>query len=108
MKAQRVGFFHPARGYVRVKTGFSWPAFFAGGLWACAKGLWWPMLAMFVVDALIWFAGGVGAARGDVTLALGTFSIEIAYFVVRGRLANGLWRAQLAREGWRPTRRAVT
>ena len=108
MSAQRVGYFHPARGYVRVKTGFSWPAFFAGGLWACAKGLWWPMLAMFAVDTLIWFASGVGAARGDITLVLGTFAIEIAYFVVRGHLANGLWRAKLGREGWRPTRRAVT
>ena len=104
MKAQRIGYFHPTRGYVRVKTGFSWPAFLFGAMWACAKGLWLPMLAMFALDGLIWFGGGLAGAHRDGILALGWFLAQIAYWVLRGRWANGLWRAKLLREGWRPTR----
>lgn len=47
---------HPTQGYEAVKVGFSWPAFFFGGLWMLAKKLWgiaglW--LAAYIVCSLI-------------------------------------------------------
>jgi hypothetical protein len=104
MSAERFGYFNPTRGYHRVKNGFSWPAFLFGASWACAKGLWLPMLAMLGMDSLIWFASGLAEARQDDGLALSTLVIVITYCVLRGRWANALWRAKLLREGYRTTR----
>ena len=105
MSSERVGYINPERGFVRVKTGFSWPAFFFGGLWAIVKGLWLVAAAMCVLDALIWFSGGYAEARGDGGLAFAGLLFQIAYWVVRGRYANGWWRAKLLRQGYRATGR---
>jgi hypothetical protein len=102
MASQRIGYLNPARGFVRVKTGFSWPAFFFGGMWAVAKGLWLPAFAMFALDALIWFCSGYAQARGAAGLVLAGLVLQIAYWVLRGRHANAWWRAKLVRQGYRP------
>jgi len=102
MASQRIDYINPARGYVRVKTGFSWPAFFFGGLWAVAKGLWLAAFAMFVLDALIWFCSGYAQARGIGALALACLVLQIGYWVLRGRFGNAWWRAKLVRQGYRP------
>src|SRR4030042_1169559 len=31
---------HPAQGFEAVKVGFSWPAFFFGGIWMLVQKLW--------------------------------------------------------------------
>jgi hypothetical protein len=103
MSAERIGYINPNRGFVRVKTGFSWPAFFFGGMWAVVKGLWLAALAMFVLDALIWFCSGYAEARGQGGLALAGLVFQIGYWVLRGRHANDWWRARLVRRGYRPT-----
>ncbi len=103
MSSERVGYINPARGFVRVKTGFSWPAFFFGAMWAVAKGLWLIAIAMFALDALIWFCSGYAAARGNDGLAVAGLVFQIAYWVLRGRHANAWWRAKLVRQGYRPT-----
>jgi hypothetical protein len=102
MSPERVGYANPERGFVRVKTGFSWPAFFFGGMWAVAKGLWLVALAMFALDALIWFGSGYAAARHNDGLAALGLVFQIAYWVVRGRRANAWWRAKLIKQGYRP------
>jgi hypothetical protein len=102
MASERIGYINPARGFVRVKTGFSWPAFFFGGMWAIAKGLWLPALAMFALDALIWFCSGYAEARGNGLLAVAGMALEIVYWMLRGRHANAWWRAKLVRQGYRP------
>lgn len=103
MSPERIGYIHPARGFVRVKSGFSWPAFFLGGLWAVAKGLWLAALGMFAVDVVIWFCSGYAQARGNAALALAGLALQVVYWVVRGRWANGWWRARLLRQGYRAT-----
>jgi hypothetical protein len=103
MTVERIGYINPDHGFVRVKTGFSWPAFFLGGLWAITKGLWLPALSMFALDALIWFASGYAQARGDGGLALAGLAFQLGYWVLRGRYANAWWRAKLVRQGYRAT-----
>ena len=103
MASERVGYTNPERGFVRVKTGFSWPAFFFGTLWAAAKGLWLVALAMLVPEALLWFCSGYAEARGYGGLALAGFLFQIAYRGVVGRYANAWWRARLVRRGYRST-----
>ena len=103
MASERVGYINPERGFVRVKTGFSWPAFFFGGLWAVAKGLWLVALAMLVAETLIWFCSGYAEARGDGGVAIAGLLFQIGYRVVIGLYANAWWRAKLVRQGYRPT-----
>ena len=103
MASERVGYINPDRGYVRVKTGFSWPAFFFGTLWAVAKGLWLVALAMLVPEAAIWFCSGFAEAHGNAGLAVAGLVFQLAYRVVCGRYANAWWRAKLVRQGYRPT-----
>ena len=105
MSSERIGYINPERGFVRVKTGFSWPAFFFGGIWAIVKGLWLVAVAMCALDALIWFSSGYAEARGDGGLAFAGLVSQIVYGVVRGRYANGWWRAKLLRQGYRATGR---
>ena len=102
MSSERIGYVNPDRGFVRVKSGFSWPAFFFGGMWAVAKGLWLAALAMFALDAVIWFCSGYAQARGDGGLAIAGLVFQLGYWVLRGRHANGWWRAKLVRQGYRP------
>ena len=102
MSAERINYFHPARGMVRVKTGFSWPAFFFGALWAVAKGLWLVAIAMLAVDATLWFCSGYAAARHNDGLAALGLVLQIAYWVFRGWHANAWWRARLVKRGYRP------
>jgi hypothetical protein len=103
MASERVGYINPDRGFVRVKTGFSWPAFFFGTLWAVAKGLWLVALAMLVLEAVVWFWSGYAEARGADGLALAGLVFQVAYRVLVGRHANAWWRAKLVRQGYRPT-----
>ncbi len=103
MSAERIGYFHPERGMVRVKTGFSWPAFFFGTLWAVAKRLWLVALAMCVPELAIWFCSGRAEARGDVGLACAGLLFQIVYRWLCGRYANAWWRARLVAQGYRPT-----
>ena len=101
MAAPRICYLDPGRDYVRVKKGFSWPAFFLGSLWAAVKHMWGVAALMVLVEAVFWFGRGVAAARGDATLLLLGFALEITWFVVRGRYANAWRRAALARRGYR-------
>lgn len=103
MASERVGYLNPDRGFVRVKTGFSWPAFFFGTLWAVAKGLWLVALVMLVPEAALWFCSGYAEARGDAGLAGLGLLFQIGYRLVYGRYANAWWRAKLVRQGYRPT-----
>jgi hypothetical protein len=98
--AERIGYMNPDRGFARVKTGFSWPAFFFGGLWAAAKGLWLPFVAMCAADVLLWFASGFAQAQGNGLLALLALVAQVGYWVWRGRQANGWWRAKLLAQGY--------
>jgi hypothetical protein len=102
MSTERIGYLNPERGFARVKTGFSWPAFFFGSLWAVAKGLWLPALGMFALDAAIWFCSGFSEAHGYGPLALAGLVLQIVYWGLRGRYANGWWRAKLLRQGYKP------
>ena len=103
MASERVGYINPERGFVRVKTGFSWPAFFFGTLWAIAKGLWLVALAMLVPEAAIWFCSGYAEAHGAGALALAGLLFQVGYRIAWGRYGNTWWRAKLVRQGYRPT-----
>ena len=39
MKTYKI-FKNPTGQYEAVKQGWSWPAFFFGGIWACVKKIW--------------------------------------------------------------------
>lgn len=54
---------HPTKGYVVIKEGFSWPAFFFWWIWAFVKQMWGLSIVMFIFAILIgaaWAAPPVG------------------------------------------------
>ena len=40
--------FHPEKGVVMVKQGFSWPAAIFGSLWAMAHHMWFPYVLLLL------------------------------------------------------------
>ena len=101
MRAPRICYLDPGRDYVRVKSGFSWPAFFFGWGWAAVKRMWGVAGLMLLVDGALWFGNGVAGARQDAMLMLLGFVLQIAWGIARGRYANAWRRAALARRGYR-------
>jgi hypothetical protein len=94
-------YLHRAKGIVKVKIGFSWPAFFFGSLWAAAKRMWFPeFLLLLVADAGLWFLTGVAEANhhGGLTI-LGLFA-NFGYAYVRGRWGNRWLSGSLVRRGY--------
>jgi Protein of unknown function (DUF2628) len=94
-------FFNPKRGLVAVKSGFSWPAFFFGSLWAAAKGMWLPYFAvMLVVDLVLWFVTGYAEGQQMETLALIGLLGIVTYAVVRGKRGNAWLAKSLIQRGY--------
>ena len=96
-------FEHPRRGVVRVKHGFSWPAFFFSALWAGVKGLWWPTFwGLMALDIALWFLTGWASAARAPLLTLAGLVATVAYAVLRGRRGNQWLRNGLLRRGYAP------
>ena len=100
MRAPRTSFLDPGRDYVRVKTGFSWPAFFCGILWASAKKTWGALLLMVLVEVFLYALGAAAQAQRNVALALVQLAVQVGYMVLRGWFGNAWWRASLRRRGY--------
>jgi hypothetical protein len=100
MKAPRIGFLDPGRDYVRVKVGFSWPAFFFGAMWASAKKLWGALFLMLLVEIGLYALGAAAQAQRSMSLALVQLAIQLAYALARGFFGNAWWRASLRRRGY--------
>ena len=81
-----------------VKEGFSWPAFFLGGIWALWMRLWWVAILFFALNA----------AAGYAVMLLGADELERAGFMVLLGVGFGLWtndarRWTLGRRGFYET-----
>jgi hypothetical protein len=104
MASKRIAYFHPRKGLVLVKRGFSWPAFFFGALWAAAKRMWVPVFfALSVPDFGIWFIVGYAQARRAGDLLLVGLLLSLAYAWARGHFGNRWLEASLRRRGYKET-----
>ena len=100
MKAPRIGYLDPGRDYVRVKTGFSWPAFFFGALWASSKKLWGVLCLMLLVEIVLYAVSAAAQAQRSIPLSLLQLALQLAYLLVRGFFGNAWRRASLLRRGY--------
>ena len=100
MKAPRIGYLDPGRDYVRVKTGFSWPAFFCGTLWASSKKLWGALCLMLLVEIVLYALSAAAQAERSAPLALLKLAVQLAYMLVCGFFGNAWRRASLRRRGY--------
>lgn len=108
MASPKRGYLHPRHGYVEVKQGFSWPAFFIGSLWASVKRLWIPTFALMVLlDSLLWFISGYAEAQRADGLALLGGLAGLAYAIARGWWGNRLWERALLARGYQCVRPAA-
>ena len=73
---------HPHQGLVAVKHGFSWPAAVLGWVWAFARRIWMPGLALLVVHyALAVMAANLIKENAGLLVAVG-FVVQ-AFFGIR-------------------------
>lgn len=101
MPAKRRSFIHARRGLIKVKQGFSWPAFCFGSLWAAAMHMWFPaFLLLLVVDTALWFITGYAQAQGAVGLALVGLVATVLYAYVRGKYGNRWLESSLVGRGY--------
>lgn len=101
MPVLKRSYFHPRRGYVRVKQGFSWPAFLFGSLWAAAKRMWFPtFIAMAFMDCVLWFVTGYAEAQRAQELALLGTALSLVYAYLRGRYGNRFLATSLLSRGY--------
>lgn len=101
MPKPKTTFLHRTYGMVKVKVGFSWPAFFFGSLWAAAKRMWLPeFLLLLTADAGIWFLAGVAEANRQSGLAMVALCANVSYAYIRGRWGNRWLAASLVRRGF--------
>lgn len=93
---ERIYLQHPSRGgTVAVNTGFSWPAFLLGFVWALMKKLWVVALLMLVADLLIGLLGFAGRTADVISLIL-----SIGFAIYCGTNANEWHRRALERKGY--------
>lgn len=83
------------RDLVLVKEGFSWPAFFAGVLWALWHRLW--LFALLLVAATV-AVNGIAYLIGADPFAGGVLSFALAVAV--GWVANDMRRRVLEKKGF--------
>jgi Protein of unknown function (DUF2628) len=101
MAATQQTYLHRDRGIAKVKSGFSWPAFFFGSLWAAAHRMWVPeFLLLLLIDVALWFLTGVAEAKRNLGLALAGLLATVAYAVIRGRFGNRWLAASLVRRNY--------
>ena len=107
--AKHVYFLHETKGAMKVKQGFSWPAFFFGSLWAAVKGMWLPhFLVLAVIDVILWVATGFAEASGAAGPALLGLAASLIYAIVRGKRGNAWLTASLTSKGYAPVKRGAT
>ena len=95
MSVSRLLYFHPKHGFVAVKQGFSWPAFFFGLFVGTGASCLWALRGLGNLDVALWFSTGYAGARGSVVLALVGLVGTLAYAVVRGKFGNRWVRSSL-------------
>ena len=100
MSSPRLLYFHPKHGFVAVKQGFSWPAFFFGSLWALARRAYGLFAVLLVLDVVLWFSTGYAEAQRSLVLALLGLVGTVAYAVVRGKFGNRWVGSSLLSRGY--------
>lgn len=100
--ASHMLFKSPTGDVVRVKTGFSWQAFFVGSFRAVLRRTW----LVFGVLAIAWFmyawmGTAIGASSRSVALVLVLLAVYFGYMVFCGLYGNRWLVASLLRRGFR-------
>ena len=82
--------------HVFIKERFHWLAAIFPAIWLFVKGMWWELVAYLVLISLLI---GILEVLGAAPQATGIFVIIVQ--IVFGFEAGALYRASLARRGWR-------
>ncbi|WP_150537094.1 DUF2628 domain-containing protein [Neisseria flavescens] len=101
MKTYKI-FKNPTGQYEAVKQGWSWPAFFFGGIWACVKKIWGLGIGIFVVFIILNLIAGDNPAMGSLVSALG-FGVGI----VLGLQGNKLREGNLKKRGYQEAPKVI-
>jgi len=96
-------YLHAHEGAIRIRSGFSWPAFFFGAWWAAAHRLWFPA---FPILALIELFAGFFVYRAEALGAPGLLLLastaSLIYRMVCGHYGNRWLVARLDARGYKP------
>jgi hypothetical protein len=91
----------PDGSVVRVKNGFSWPAFFFGPFWALVKGAWRLLLLLVAsFGALVLVDQAFVEGSENIFLAVSMLVAYVTYMVVCGRNGNTWLLWEFERKGY--------
>lgn len=98
--AEYIEYCKPGLPTIRVKNGFSWPAFFFGFLWAYYHRLWLYGSALLAYNVvLMWTAGSIlTASAGSLLFQL---VLNIVISVLLGVYSNRILQYDLKRRGYK-------
>ncbi|WP_296117595.1 DUF2628 domain-containing protein [uncultured Neisseria sp.] len=93
MKIYKI-FKNPAGQYEAVKQGWSWPAFFFGGIWACVKKIWDLGITLIIWSIILQFT------VRDLSVAHLLFMISLIIKIILGGYGNSLREKNLINRGY--------
>jgi hypothetical protein len=87
---------------LRVKHGFSWPAFFFGPIWALVKGAW-RLFALLLMSflLLVFIDERFAKTSGSIAVLLSMLVAYIAYMFVCGKNGNSWLRGLYEQRGYK-------
>lgn len=91
---------HPTQGFLTVKQGFAWPAFFFGAIWAFVKKMWGLGLLLLGISWLLSMIGEVFRQEGSEGGALVMLLALLAFKILIGMKGNDWRRAHLEKRGF--------
>lgn len=93
MKIYKI-FKNTAGQYEAVKQGWSWPAFFFGGIWACVKKIWDLGITLIIWSIILQFT------VRDLSVAHLLFMISLIIKIILGGYGNSLREKNLIKRGY--------
>lgn len=93
---------HPSRASINIKSGFSWPAFFLGPLWAIAKRMWLLLFILTLALLPIYALDAYAEYKKSVPLSILVLILVNGIMFICGRFGNRWLYAKLLRQGYRP------
>jgi hypothetical protein len=87
---------------LRVKHGFSWPAFLFGPMWALVNGAW-RLFALLLMSflVLVFIDEKFAKNSGSIAVLLLMFLAYLAYMIVCGKTGNSWLRGLYEQRGYK-------
>jgi len=93
---------HPSGASINIKSGFSWPAFFLGPLWALTKRMWLLLFLLTLALLPLFALDAYAEYKKSVPLSFLVLVLLNGIMFICGRYGNRWLYAKLLKQGYKP------